>query len=136
MSSAPPPVDVVCAVIQQQDGRILIAQRPPGKTLAGLWEFPGGKVDPGEEPSQALHREIMEELGCEVTLLRVGPPVLHEYAWGCIRLHPFLCELTEGSPLPYAHEHTALEWVFQKNISLPNLAPADIPILRWLGALA
>lgn len=136
MPATSQPLDVVCAIIRREDGRILLAQRPPGKSLAGLWEFPGGKIDPGETPAQALHRELMEELGCRVTLLQSGPPVLHEYSWGFIRLFPFLCELTACSPPPHPHEHTALQWVFQKNISLPDLAPADVPVLRWLQDLA
>lgn len=129
------PVDVVCAVIRRQD-RILLAQRPPGKRLAGLWEFPGGKVDPGETPAIALHRELMEELGCEVHILQAGPAVLHEYPWGSIRLFPFLCELTPQSPEPQAHEHTGLIWDFQKNLLRPDLAPADVPVVRWLTDLA
>ncbi len=131
-ASPPPPVDVVCAVIQR-DGLILLAQRPPGKTLAGLWEFPGGKVDLGEQPEEALHRELMEELGCRVTIIRAGPPVLHEYSWGFIRLFPFLCDLAEGSAEPFAHEHSSLVWVFQKKLLRPDLAPADIPVVAWLS---
>lgn len=135
MSSAPAlPVDVVCAVIRRGE-RILLAQRPPGKRLAGLWEFPGGKIDPGEEANEALHRELMEELGCHVRILQAGPPVLHEYDWGHIRLFPFLCELAEASPEPHPHEHTELAWVFQKKLLRPDLAPADVPVIEWLNAL-
>jgi 8-oxo-dGTP diphosphatase len=131
MPSTSQPVDVVCAVILRGD-EVLLARRPPGKRLAGLWEFPGGKVDAGEETSQALHREIMEELGCDIAILKEGPAVLYEYEWGFIRLFPFLCELTECSPPPHPHEHSELTWVFQKNISLADLAPADIPVVRWM----
>jgi len=135
MSVTASPVDVVCAVIRRED-QILLAQRPLGKTLAGLWEFPGGKVDPGETPAEALHRELMEELGCRITILTPGPPVLHEYEWGVIRLFPFLCELKSDSAEPFAHEHMALIWVFQKNLLRPDLAPADLPVVRWLAELA
>lgn len=129
------PVDVVCAVIRRGE-QILLAQRPPGKRLAGLWEFPGGKVDAGEAPEEALHRELMEELGCEVVVLQAGPPVLHEYDWGWIRLFPFVCELSPGSDDPQPHEHTELIWVFQKNLERPDLAPADVPVVHWLNKLA
>jgi len=135
MSAPQLPVDVVCAVIRRGE-EILLARRPEGKRLAGLWEFPGGKVDAGELAEEALHRELMEELGCEVLILQAGPPVLHEYEWGMIRLFPFVCELAEGSAGPVAHEHSELIWVFQKNLFRPDLAPADVPILRWLETLA
>ncbi|TDU81091.1 8-oxo-dGTP diphosphatase [Prosthecobacter fusiformis] len=135
MSSSLPPVDVVCAVIRRGD-LILLAKRPPGKRLAGMWEFPGGKVDPGETPDQALHREIMEELGCELTILQAGPAALHEYEWGSIRLFPFLCELKSESSEPCPHEHSELIWVFQKKLSRPDMAPADEPVIRWVATLA
>jgi 8-oxo-dGTP diphosphatase len=135
MFSASQPLNVVCAIIRREDGRVLLAQRPPGKSLAGLWEFPGGKIDPGETPLQALHREILEELGCHVTVIQSGPPALHEYSWGFIRLYPFLCKLTACSPPPHPHEHTALRWLFQKNIPLEDLAPADLPVLAWVKNL-
>ena len=135
MPASSQPVDVVCAVIRRDD-QFLLAQRPPGKRLAGMWEFPGGKVDPGEDPATALHRELMEELGCTVTILELGPPVLHQYDWGVIRLIPFLCELTPDSPPPHPHEHTALNWVFQKKLLCPELAPADVPVVKWILNLA
>lgn len=127
-------VDVVCAILMRDD-RFLVAQRPEGKRLAGLWEFPGGKVEPEESPENALHRELMEELGCSVTVSLAGPPFLHAYDWGSIRLLPFICHLEGLSPEPQAHEHQALRWVFQKDLSLLNLAPADLPIVEWLNNL-
>lgn len=134
--SSSAPVDVVCAVIRRQDGRILVAQRPAGKHLAGFWEFPGGKIDPGETPEAALHRELEEELGCAVDIEATGPLVLHAYDWGSIRLHPFLCRLASRSPAPQAHEHSALDWIFQKNLSGLSLAPADVPVVKWLVQMA
>lgn len=129
------PVDVVCAVIRHED-KYLLAQRPEGKRLAGCWEFPGGKVDEGESPEQALHRELMEELGCRVEVLRQGEPVLHAYDWGTIRLFPFLCQMSPESGQPHAHEHQALIWVFQKELLRPDIAPADVPVVAWLEKLA
>lgn len=134
-SPSPPPVDVVCALIRRGED-ILLAQRPEGKSLAGLWEFPGGKIDPGETSEQALHRELMEELGCQVTMIQAGPPVVHAYAWGSIRLFPFICELTDTSLEPHAHEHASLEWVKLEKISSYVLAPADVPIVKWVANLA
>ena len=131
VSTASAPVHVVCAVIRRGDG-VLLAQRPDGKRLAGLWEFPGGKVEAGEEPAAALHREIMEELGCAITALHSGPPVFHAYSWGEICLHPFLCELASEQSDPQAYEHASLAWVLPAALRDYDLAPADIPVVDWL----
>lgn len=127
-------VDVVCAILVREN-RFLVAQRPEGKKLAGLWEFPGGKVEPEESPENALHRELMEELGCSVTVSLAGPPFFHVYDWGCIRLLPFICHLAGLSSEPQAHEHQALKWVFQKDFPHLDLAPADLPVVEWLNNL-
>lgn len=129
----PAPVDVVCALIRR-DASILLARRPPGKRLAGCWEFPGGKLEPGEDAEAALHRELAEELGCRVRVLAAGPPALHAYDWGVIRLHPFLCELTPDSPPPHPHEHSELLWSPAGDLHRPDLAPADGPVIAWLEA--
>lgn len=133
-SSAPapkPPTPVVCAIIEHE-GRCLIAQRPEGKRLAGFWEFPGGKIEKGESPVAALHRELAEELGCRVEITAAGPPVPHTYEWGRILLFPFRCRLASGSAQPAAHEHSALSWQPVATLSQFSLAPADIPVLAWL----
>lgn len=127
----PPPVPVVCAIILRDD-RILIAQRPPDKKLGGLWEFPGGKVEPGESSAAALHRELQEELGCTVRITDTLPPFVHAYSWGSIELIPFLCELTADSAEPHPHEHTALAWVERDKLRDYDLAPADVPLLTAL----
>lgn len=127
----PPPVPVVCAIILR-DGRILLAQRPPDKKLGGLWEFPGGKVEPGESAEAALHRELEEELGCRVRVTQALAPFVHAYDWGRIELIPFLCELATGSAEPQAHEHTALAWVVREDLQNYDLAPADVPVVRAL----
>lgn len=128
------PVHVVCAIILDQ-GVILLAQRPPGKRLAGFWEFPGGKIEAGEQPEDALHREIAEELGCSLSGLQSGPPVLHAYEWGTICLHPFIARIAENSGPPVAHEHSDLKWVTLQNLYHYDLAPADIPVVEWLQVL-
>ncbi|MFN0079759.1 MAG: (deoxy)nucleoside triphosphate pyrophosphohydrolase [Prosthecobacter sp.] len=126
-----PPVPVVCAIIMRDD-RIMIAQRPPDKKLGGLWEFPGGKVEPGEAAKAALHRELHEELGCTVRITRTLPSFVHAYSWGSIELIPFLCALTADSPEPHPHEHTAIAWVGREQLRAYDLAPADVPLLTAL----
>lgn len=125
------PVHVVCAVIQKE-GKVLLAQRPEGKRLAGLWEFPGGKIEDGETPEQALHREIWEELGCQLQIICSGPAVPWSYAWGDIVLHAFLCEMEVDSPQPDTREHQAFKWLSRQEISQDGLAPADGPVVVWL----
>jgi 8-oxo-dGTP diphosphatase len=127
-----PPVPVVCAIIVR-DGLIMLAQRPPGKKLGGLWEFPGGKVEHGENPEGALHRELSEELGCEVKITKKLPPQCHAYEWGRIELIPFVCELTQASAEPQPHEHTSVAWVEPARLATYQLAPADVPLLTLLA---
>lgn len=121
------PVPVVCALIER-DGLVLLAQRPGHKHLGGKWEFPGGKVEPGEAPAAALVREIEEELGCTIEPLRPLPSSVHHYAAASIELMPFVCRLTSDTIEPVGHEHTALAWVAPRELLQPDLAPADIPV--------
>jgi 8-oxo-dGTP diphosphatase len=128
------PVEVVCAVICR--GReVLIARRPAGKRLAGLWEFPGGKLEPGEPPEAALHRELLEELGCRVVALQPGPEVVHAYPWCTVRMFAFACRLDPDGPVPVALEHEALAWVAPERLTDFELAPADLPLLAWVRVL-
>lgn len=125
------PIPVVCALIIR-DGRVLIAQRPEGKHLALKWEFPGGKVEAGEEAAAALVREIREELGCEIEIVEALSSVRHCYERGEIDLIPFICKLTHGSSEPHPHEHVAVEWVRATDLSGYDLAEADLPVVRLL----
>jgi 8-oxo-dGTP diphosphatase len=120
-------MEVVCAVIRDDAGRVLAAQRPPGKAQAGCWEFPGGKIEPGEGAEAALVREIREELGCTLVVGAALTPVDHPYPGGLIRLRAFAAEVIEGVPAP--HEHSALRWVAREEAATLAWAPADIPIL-------
>lgn len=114
---------------------LLIALRPEGKRLAGLWEFPGGKLEPGETPEVAVQRELMEELGCQVETRQSGPIIMHTYPWCVVRMHSLECVLAPGSPQPSALEHQALAWVRPEKLSSYNLAPADLPLLPWVASL-
>lgn len=133
MPDAPPPatLDVVCAIIRR-GGRVLLAKRPAEKRLGGHWEFPGGKVEPGERAEAALVREIHEELRCRIRVTRALPVFNHAYDWGVIALAPFLCEIEPGSDDPHPHEHEELTWVSLPEMATLRLAPADVPVVNWL----
>jgi len=127
-------VEVVCALIWKSDC-VLLAQRPPGKRLGGLWEFPGGKIEPDETPEEALHRELAEELGCRVEILSALPTTRHSYPWGAVNLHPFVCRLQTGSPEPQALEHTSLQWSLWKDVPTFELAGADYPVVQQFDTI-
>ncbi len=128
MSGNPSPVAVVAAVIER-DGLVLLARRPARKHLALKWEFPGGKVDAGESAEAALHREIQEELGCAITLVRSLPRFAHTYDRSTIEMIPFVCRLADGSPEPHPVEHVALAWVRPEHLRDYDLAAADLPVV-------
>lgn len=125
---------VVAGVLVAADGRVLLAQRPPGSHLAGAWEFPGGKVEPGERADVALSRELHEELG-----VRIGDPMraFLSVPWYAgerpLRLETWLVEAWDGEPR--ALEGQALEWARPERVEAAILAPADRPILDALVAL-
>ncbi|MDQ2065115.1 8-oxo-dGTP diphosphatase MutT [Xinfangfangia sp. CPCC 101601] len=118
------------------DGRVLLAQRPEGKSLAGLWEFPGGKVDPGETPEAALIRELQEELGIDTWKSCLAPLTFasHSYEDFHLLMPLFACRRWEGIPQP--REGQKLAWVAPDKLRDYPMPPADlplIPILRdWL----
>ena len=120
-----------CALVDS-DGRVLIAQRPEGKQLASLWEFPGGKVEAGETPEHALIRELREELGIEVTEACLAPFVFASHGYDSFHLLMplYLCRRWEGIPAP--HEHTAIKWVKPAGLSGYPMPPADEPLVAYL----
>jgi 8-oxo-dGTP diphosphatase len=129
-----PVVEVVCALIEDEAGRLLVAQRPANKHLGGLWEFPGGKIEPGETPQAALVREIAEELGCAAQAGEALSPVTHAYAEVTVRLIPFLARLVPADAVPEAREHAALRWVTRAEITALPMPAADAPIVaEWLA---
>ena len=120
-----------CALIDA-DGRVLIAQRPQGKGMAGLWEFPGGKLEPGETPEQALIRELDEELGITVKEACLAPLTFatHDYREFHILLALFVCRRWEGTPVP--REHDAIRWVRANRLREFPMPPADAPLISHL----
>ena len=122
---------VACALIDV-DNRVLIAQRPEGKQLAGLWEFPGGKFEPGEHPEQALIRELHEELGIAVKEACLAPLTFASHAYdGFHLLMPlYICRRWEGNVI--AREGQTLAWVRANKLRDYPMPPADIPLIPHL----
>jgi 8-oxo-dGTP diphosphatase len=126
---------VAAAALVDADGRVLICQRPEGKQLAGLWEFPGGKVEAGETPEACLIRELEEELGIAVTHACLAPFVFasHSYENFHLLMPLYLVRRWEGQPV--AHEHKALAWVKPNRLTDYPMPPADAPLVAWLRDL-
>lgn len=122
---------VACALVDA-DGRVLIAQRPPGKTLAGLWEFPGGKLEPGESPEEALIRELGEELGIEVKVPCLAPLTFASHAYESFHLMMplYVCRRWTGMPVP--REGQSLTWVRPNRLRDYPMPPADEPLVSHL----
>jgi ADP-ribose pyrophosphatase len=125
-------IDVVAAIIEQ-DGRILLAQRPATADQAGLWEFPGGKVESGETQPSALVRELQEELGIEALPAAYVASQQWEVSGRIIHLHAWHVPEYRGELA--AHEHSQLAWVTPEQAFGYDLAPADIPLLEAFIAL-
>jgi len=127
-------VRVVAAVLRDAQQRVLIAQRPPGKHMAGYWEFPGGKLAAGESSPQALARELDEELG--ITLRRCHPllQLRHDYADRRVELEVFVVDEYAGEPS--GREGQALKWVAAAELAGQALLPADQPIIQALAGQA
>jgi 8-oxo-dGTP diphosphatase len=124
----PPPIPVVCALIERS-GRVLIARRPAHKHLGLKWEFPGGKVEPGETPEAAILREIEEELRCGIEIAYPLPPFVFDYGTVVIEMIPFVVHLAATSPEPAVTEHSELAWAAIDELSRYDLAPADLPVI-------
>ncbi|ENO86588.1 Nudix family hydrolase [Thauera linaloolentis] len=123
-------VDVAAGVLLRADGRYLLGQRGPDTVYAGYWEFPGGKVEPGETPAQALCRELDEELGIRVTHLRPWLRREHLYEHAHVRLHFFEVSAWEGEP--DGKVHSVLDWVRPEQATREPMLPANGPILKAL----
>lgn len=123
-------IPVVAAVLKDAQGRVLVTQRPAGKPLAGYWEFPGGKIESGEQPFAALQRELQEELGLDVQQARPLLQLSHEYAERRVELD--IWRVTRWHGVPCAHESQAIAWVKPDELSRRRLLPADTPVVQRL----
>jgi 8-oxo-dGTP diphosphatase len=131
-STSLPLVLVVACALVDADRRVLLSQRPEGKTLAGLWEFPGGKVDPGETPEQALVRELEEELGIETKIACLAPLTFasHTYETFHLLMPLYVCRRFWGTPMP--REGQKLKWVRPRDMRNYPMPPADEPLIAHL----
>ena len=130
-----PVVLVVAVALVDVDGRVLIAKRPPGKKMAGLWEFPGGKVDAGETPEQALIRELKEELGIDTRQSCLAPLTFASHAYEDMHLLMplYACRVWQGDPVP--KEGQELAWVRPVRMKDYPMPPADVPLIAMLRVL-
>ncbi|MBA1835518.1 (deoxy)nucleoside triphosphate pyrophosphohydrolase [Corynebacterium wankanglinii] len=122
-------IEVVGAVLVE-DGRVFAAKRGPGKSMAGYWEFPGGKIEPGETPQAALARELREELGIDVI---VGPFLVsatHDLGTSVIELSTYMCQISSGNLT--LTEHIQSRWITRSELNMLDWAPADLPTVELL----
>jgi 8-oxo-dGTP diphosphatase len=122
---------VACALVDA-DGRVLVAQRPEGKALAGLWEFPGGKLEPGERPEESLIRELAEELGITVKAACLAPLTFasHGYETFHLLMPLYVCRRWEGTPT--GREGQAIRWMKPARLRDLPMPPADAPLIAHL----
>ncbi|WP_245295237.1 8-oxo-dGTP diphosphatase MutT [Manganibacter manganicus] len=122
---------VACALVDR-DGRVLISQRPEGKQLAGLWEFPGGKVEPGETPEECLVRELREEIGVETRAACLAPLTFasHDYDDFHLLMPLYVCRRFEG--IAHPREGQTLKWVRPRDMRAYPMPPADAPLIPIL----
>ena len=118
---------VTCAIIER-DGLVLAAQRSATMSLPLKWEFPGGKIDPGESTHQCLQRELMEEMGVSVRIGRALSPHTHHYTAFTVTLYPFVCTVRSGEIT--LHEHAAIAWLPPQDLPTLDWAEADLPVIE------
>ena len=128
----PPVILVVAVALVDADGRVLLAERPAGKPMAGLWEFPGGKVRAGETPEAALIRELKEELGIDVTASCLAPFTFasHRYEDFHLLMPLYVCRRWTGTPV--SREGQELAWVRPMRLGDYAMPPADLPLVALL----
>jgi 8-oxo-dGTP diphosphatase len=134
MPTPTPTLMVVAAALADAEGRVLLQQRAPSRAMAGLWEFPGGKVETGERPEAALVRELREELGIEVDPAALDPIAFAsaDNAGRHMLLLLYLCRAWSG--VPRALDATALKWLRPEEMDGAEMPPADIPLIARLAA--
>jgi len=123
----------VTAAIILKDNKVLIAQRAPGENLASKWEFPGGKLEPGETPQECLKREIQEEFDVDVEVLDFFAESIYEYNSGTIKLLAFWCKWISGDFT--LKVHSRIEWAAYNELDQYDYAPADIPLVEKLRSV-
>lgn len=123
-------VHVVGAIIENERKEIFCALRSPQMSLANYWEFPGGKIESGETPEQALAREITEEFNCSIEVGEKVEDTTYEYEKVIVRLETYKAKILEGTPT--ALEHAETKWVPREQLHQLNFAPADIPAVEKL----
>lgn len=126
------PRKLVVAALIRRGGQVLISRRRADQAMPSLWEFPGGKVEPGEAPTEALEREVREELGCDVTVERIEEVVFHAYPAFDLVMLVYQCRLVAGEPR--AVEVADIAWVEPRSLPERDLLPADLPLARRLAA--
>ena len=124
-------IHVIAGALFDEQGRVLIAQRPPGKHMAGGWEFPGGKVAPGESHQDALRREMQEELGTDVDVREIVSTATHAYDDRHVTLHFYACGL-KGEPQPLLGQE--MRWVGRSELASLGFPPADEELIALLIA--
>lgn len=122
-------INVVGAVIVHE-GKIFCGRRGQNKSLPGMWEFPGGKIELNETPEQALRREISEEIRCEIKVGKQIEHTVYEYDFGMVHLTTYYCRIVSGKP--QLTEHMASKWLKPSELKYLNWAPADIPTVDKL----
>lgn len=119
---------VVAVAIIRQDEKFLLTRRKPESDLGGLWEFPGGKKEPGETLVVCLHREVKEELGVEISEPQFFHSLRHQYAEKLVELHFFTCTIIQGHP--QALDCSEIAWVHKHELISYDFLPADVPVLQ------
>ena len=133
-STAPRKQILVAAAVVLRAGRVLLTQRKSGTHLAGAWEFPGGKVEPDEDPRDAVARELREEIGVEITVGDILDVTFHRYPEKSVLLLFYEATLAEGSPEPRALDVADLRWAAREDLRDEAFPPADVAILTKVRA--
>lgn len=125
-------VTVVAMALTDADGRILLAQRPEGKSMAGMWEFPGGKIEPNETPEAALKREMYEELGIDICVECSAPLTFVSHAYERFHLLMLLYQCRKWEGIPSSQEGQSLLWRYPDEMAQLPMPPADAPLVAFL----